>query len=525
MPVAFPGAYGWGAETVGGRGGTVFHVTNLDDSGTGSFRQAAEVETGARTIVFDVGGTIEATTDIAVNSQCTIAGQTAPGGGICLHNERELLLDNKNEIIIRYMRIRSQGITANQDAVNILHDSHHIILDHCSIIWGQDESLGIFRAGSIKPHHITVQWCLIGDGALVGHNRPFIVDYSEGTTIHHNLFLHGEERNPKLESGVGNKFDFVNNVVYNWQDACTQLHGEADFDIINNFYKAGAQSTNNNRREIYHTTSGAAETYIDGNVGPSDANPSGTSNWGSGLIRKPGGDIVDTDDAAYSAVRVAVPPDMAPIESANSAFGSVLDGVGATWQLNADGTLSREVDSADELLIGHVRDGTGDHIVTDISDHGGVPTLVAGTAYLDSNGDGISDEFKTKYGLSTVIATDTNPNSGYTWIEHFINSDPPSAPAGGPSPARSTGAARSRGDFARDQKFREDRQREWKDHVVRVEAQMERDRQTVNQAREKTRTRKVPETSPERDRVIERSNPEPEEYEAKIFLKPERKRE
>lgn len=421
---AFPGAYGWGAETVGGRGGVVIPVNNLNDSGLGSFRQAVEVKTGPRIVVFNVGGTLRPTGEIFINPFCTIAAQTAPGGGFCIHSSRDLVMEDTEEIIIRYLRIRSKGTTSDQDTVQILH-SHHIILDHCSIIWGTDESIS-WNSRTTQPpsetHHITMQWCLVGDGADDTHNRPADIGRSEFNTLHHNLILHGQERNPKINCDEPAKVDFTNNVIYNWKDAGTQLHNGGDYDVINNFYKAGNQSTNPGRREIYHVTLFRARTYIVGNVGPSD--PTGLANWGSGMIRLPNGTILDTDSPNFAAGRVAIPPNPPPLQTAQAAYDSVLADVGANRQLNADGTWCLARDSVDELLIDHVKNGTGDHIVNDISERGGAPTLTPGIAYTDADSDGMADEWEVAQGLDPADPADgpiVGPD-GYSNLELFLNS-------------------------------------------------------------------------------------------------------
>ncbi len=265
---AFPGAEGFGTRTPGGRGGKVYTVSNLNDSGPGSLREACEAE-GPRIIVFAVDGYISLASDINVNHPyCTIAGQTAPGGGICLRAGGLNVLTH--DVVIRHVRFRMGRLDGSPDSgfrdgfrMHGTPPRYNVVLDHCSITWAMSRNI-ITWGGA---HDITVQWCIIAeplydpgptDRGLVG--MGFLIgDNSEGISVHHTLFAHNYQRNPRLKHGV--RADLVNNVVYNWQDGAASLCGDfkrepvaaapVKVNIINCWYKAGI----NGRGKPYTTPS------------------------------------------------------------------------------------------------------------------------------------------------------------------------------------------------------------------------------------------------------------------------------
>ena len=205
--LAFPTAEGYGKYTVGGRGGKVIEVTNLNSSGPGSFA-AAVADSGARTVVFRVSGTIPGNVRIN-NDNITIAGQTAPGDGICIKGN---LTISANDVIIRYIRVRFDPSTGESDAIFGRYHKN-IILDHLSTSWSTDEVLSVYM-----NENVTIQWCMITEACEKGdsdsHRFGGIWGNNYGT-MHHNLFAHNESRNPRFASGCGFN-DYRNNVVYNW---------------------------------------------------------------------------------------------------------------------------------------------------------------------------------------------------------------------------------------------------------------------------------------------------------------------
>ena len=210
---AFPGAEGYGAMTRGGRGGKVILVTNLNDTGPGSLRDACETE-GPRIVVFTVSGTITLESRLRIsNPYITIAGQTAPGDGICI--KKYPLSINASEVIIRYIRVRL-GDESDADADAISGRYHkNIIIDHVSASWSVDETVSIYHC-----ENVTIQWCMISEsmydsGHVKGTHGYGGIWGSNYSTYHHNLLAHHSSRNPRFASGCGYN-DFRNNVVYNW---------------------------------------------------------------------------------------------------------------------------------------------------------------------------------------------------------------------------------------------------------------------------------------------------------------------
>lgn len=232
---AFPGAEGFGALATGGRGGEIVHVTNLNDAGPGSFRDA--VSQPNRVVVFDVGGVIKMANNIDLSNNLTILGQTAPGDGICLYG-RSVSMTGRSNIIIRYLRLR-QGIAGDRGKKVLgMDNTSNVIVDHCSIEWGRWDDLGI----TVGSTAITVQNCIMAEGI---HPQSFgaLIDTVYNVTLSHNLWMSNESRNPKAKGTI----QYINNVVYNW--GITGLcggHSAADhsLDVINNYFIKGPSSNN-----------------------------------------------------------------------------------------------------------------------------------------------------------------------------------------------------------------------------------------------------------------------------------------
>ena len=210
---AFPGAEGWGKYTLGGKGGQVIEVTNLNDSGPGSLRTAVSAS-GPRTVVFRVSGTIELKSNLSISRPfITIAGQTAPGDGICI--KKYPIVINADQVIIRYLRLRLGDESGADDDALSGQFHKHIMIDHVSASWSVDETLSIYHCDSV-----TVQWCLISESMYnsnheKGHHGYGGIWGGPHGSFHHNLFAHHSSRNPRFASGCGNT-DYRNNVIYNW---------------------------------------------------------------------------------------------------------------------------------------------------------------------------------------------------------------------------------------------------------------------------------------------------------------------
>ena len=391
---AFPGAEGFGAEVTGGRGGEVYHVTNLDDSGPGSFRDA--VSRGPRVVVFDVGGYIELRSAVSVQSDLTIAGQTAPGDGIATKNY-EVSFSGSHNVIVRYIRLR-QGVTPGQDrksAVNIFNGGD-MIFDHVSIEWGRWDTVDMNQSSNI-----TIQNSIIGEG--VSPQMFGCLCQSDYVTLSHDLWISNQSRNPKAK---GQSVQYISNVVYNWGvTGFVGGHSAADHsvDIINNYFIAGPNSNSSFVGDFASTDL----VYQTGNY--VDLDQDGQLN---------GGAVVETDFTDAGATVVSAPSADPPVpvtgDSAQTAFQNLVSAVGAS--------LHR--DSVDTRLIGYLTSlGTQGQIISDPAEVGGFGTLQGGTPPDECAGDGIPDYWKLQYGLDpcTYAANGDFDGTGYTNIEKYIN--------------------------------------------------------------------------------------------------------
>lgn len=235
--LAFPGAEGYGAYASGGRGGTVVHVTNLNDSGAGSLAEA--VSKPGRIVVFDVGGVIDITkSNLTIASNITIAGQTAPGEGITLYGGRVIAAGSSN-VIIRYIRMRGSIAMNRSKCTLTLDNCDKVILDHCSISWGRWDNVHIKDATNI-----TWQNCIISEG-IDPQRFGAITDGTTNWTVAHCLWADNKSRNPKMKCGI----QYYNNVVYNYGNGIIGGHSSAHHyqDVINNYFITGPNSGSSNK--------------------------------------------------------------------------------------------------------------------------------------------------------------------------------------------------------------------------------------------------------------------------------------
>ncbi len=394
--VAFPGALGFGKKATGGRGYAAYLVTNLNDSGAGSFRDA--VSQGNRIVVFEVGGYVNLQTPISVTSNLTIAGQTAPGDGIGFMG-REVSFDAASNVIVRYARFR-QGLLdsdAKKSGINLL-DATNLIFDHISIEFAQYNNID-----AVGATDITVQYSIDADptGQQFGAHTEMTGGFF---TWYGNLFANAHGRCPLAKSNT----QYVNNVVYNYQYAYAAGDTSGVFwhDIVDNYFIAGPSTTSPG--DYFYQMNNTQTVYVSGNL--ADTNSDGTLNGTDAGY--PGG---TTHASAPSS------PDTAslPTTSAAASYAAVVAGAGAS--------LHR--DQVDALVIADLTSlGKSGSLWTTQTATGlgnsGYGTLAGGTAPVDTDQDGIPDAWETKYGLdpnNPADATGDFDHTGYTNLEKYIN--------------------------------------------------------------------------------------------------------
>jgi pectate lyase len=438
-PIAFPGAEGFGKYTTGGRGGKVMVVSTLEDDGPGSFRSAAKTN-GKRIIVFSVSGTIHLLSPLSIKGEVTIAGQTAPGEGICIA-DNPVKLDG-DQIIVQYLRFRMgdrfQGLegkvpgSGHDDALGASRKSH-IIIDHCSISWSTDEVCSVYGGDST-----TLQWNILaeplnysyhfekGDTDWENHGYGGIWG-GKHLSAHHNLFAHCVSRNPRFNGtrlGAEEELvDYRNNVIYNWAGN-TVYGGEGGrYNMVNNYYKFGPNTNKNVKFRIANP--GKTETipygkwYVTGNYTYGSEETSKQNTLGVVM-----GNKGTEEDKANSLITSPHNVVALRTESAEQAFRSVMKSAGASHQR----------DTLDARIILNVQNGTGRIIdVQGGFEHGtpytvsniAWPSLKSAPAAKDSDGDGMPDAWEIDKGLNPNDAQDASKvalHPFFTNIELYIHS-------------------------------------------------------------------------------------------------------
>lgn len=455
---AFPGAEGGGMFATGGRGGKVIKVTNLNDSGTGSLRAAISAS-GARTIVFDVDGIIELKSTLEVkNGDLTIAGQTAPGDGICLKNYS--LVIKANNVIVRYIRTRMGDEAGTADDAMWGRYLKNVIIDHCSMSWSTDECSSFYA-----NENFTMQWCILSESLRNSVHDKGQHGYGGiwggvNASFHHNLLAHHDSRNPRFDGGdvygtssnplTNNQraVDYRNCVVYNYSNF-PAYGGEAQkVNFIGNYYKWGPasidgpdSSTKGKKRQYFYYISGIKEgvdygcpsiflgetsNYLDTSGGGSD-NGINADNW-AGMMQSTASGESTTYTKLSSLVPIKPNGTVAKVttHTAAMAFDRVLTYAGAN--------LKR--DAVDTRVTGETRNGTATYkdggngsingMIDTQSAVGGWPVYAQGTVKTDSDGDGIPDSWEESYGLNKNLADDGNektldPTGRYTNLEVYLH--------------------------------------------------------------------------------------------------------
>lgn len=451
---AFPGAEGGGAYTAGGRGGKVYVVTSLADSGPGTLRDACE-QGGARTIVFNIAGIIRLKTPLIIRAPyVTIAGQTAPGDGVCVAGESVWI--NTHDVVIRYMRFRrGETYVGRRDDSIGGNPIGNIMIDHVSASWGLDENMSMYRhmyndsTGAAEQKlptvNITIQNSIFSE-ALDTWNHSFGSTLGgENCTFMRNLWANNAGRNPSI--GWFGVFNFVNNVVFNW------VHRSVDggdyramYNIVNNYFKPGPLTPKDSpigyrilkpeagRSKLGYLTFGRA--YVSGNV--MEGNDLVTKdNWNGGVQVE---NFKNADKyTADIKTNSTLPMPELTILLTEKAHDYVLANAGATLPKRdpVDTRVVEQVKTGKITYIEGVKlpetqfkhrrlplDSYKQGIITDISQVGGYPEY-KGTPYVDSDSDGMPDAWETKNGLNPRDPSDAildKNKDGYTSIEDYLNS-------------------------------------------------------------------------------------------------------
>jgi pectate lyase len=447
--LAFPGAEGGGMYTTGGRGGKVIHVTTLADSGSGSLR-AALSESGSRTIVFDVAGIIELKSALSIKAgDVTIAGQTAPGDGICIKNY-EMKFENAENIIIRFVRFRMGDEAKRESDALWGRYNRNIIIDHCSMSWSTDECSSFYA-----NEFFTMQWSIMSESLRNSIHGKGTHGYGgiwggKNASFHHNLLANHDSRNPRIDhpqiygdyvSTHRGNVDYRCNAVYNWGSNLTYGGEDGWFNIVNNYYKPGPASSD---RKYFVDAYGSyvkdgvtyadnyPQMYLSGNMNVKypemgAANDASTIYWhnGSGY-----GNYNTLLTAPLTLVGLGQKAVYTTTHTAEDSFEAICSFAGAS--------LVR--DSVDERACNDAKNGTAtfkeggngskNGIIDTQTAVGGWPSYNAGAeeqaAIKDTDGDGMPDLFEDKFGLDRSKASDGNEKTldsygRYTNLEMYLH--------------------------------------------------------------------------------------------------------
>ena len=436
---AFPGAEGFGKYVTGGRGGKVIYVTNLNDSGAGSLRAAINTS-GPKIILFKVSGNIKLESELSVYDNTTIAGQTAPGGGITLQDYNVKV--RGDNIIIRYMRFRMGDTHAVENDALGGRFQKNIIVDHCSMSWSTDECVSFYQ-----NENFTLQWCAITESLRNSVHAKGAHGYGgvwggKNASFHHNLLAHHDSRNPRLGEYANDPFaltdlvDIRNNVIYNWGGNSCYGGDAMNVNMVNNYWKPGPGTSNSTKERILSTGRSLDTTsplygiwgkyYVDGNyvVGSTRATQ---DNWTYGVYNQFHSSQLPVSEADKAEVKIEEPHPFGEIttHSATKAYELVLEYVGASlFRDSVDLRAVNDTRSGTASIMDGGNGSTNGYIDTP-SAAGGWPVLPTGEAPLDTDGDGMPDVWENEHGLNPNSSIDgnlTTLDGGYTNVEVYINS-------------------------------------------------------------------------------------------------------
>ena len=463
---AFPGAEGFARYITGGRGGSVYHVTNLNDSGTGSLREALG-KSGKRTIVFDVSGVINLKSDLKISKgDVTVAGQTAPGDGITLANYTvTVAADN---VIIRFIRFRRGNAVNINDGADAIwgRQRKNIMLDHCSFSWSIDEVASFY-----DNRTFTMQWCTVAEALTnAGHDKGAHgyggIWGGKEASFHHNFLLHLQNRVPRFNGARYNwggydtskypntiqaeRVDFRNCVMFNWgTGGCYGGPGGGYINMVNNYYKAGPATTNKTRvTQISKSDSSnggdnpfpgyTSRYYINGNYVTAAGDNAENYDW-KGVVYDNGIPTVNGvrcvndsknyygEGAGNIPIKLDEPIDAGEVttHSATVAFEKVVAYAGASYKRDAvDERYAQEAKDGTATYTGSVTGKKG--IIDTQNDVGGWPELAKETKPADSDKDGMPDDWETANGLNPKLNDSKlytiDPKGYYTNLEVYMNS-------------------------------------------------------------------------------------------------------
>lgn len=420
LPV-FPGAEGFGTRTRAGRGGKVIEVTSLADDGPGSLRAALD-DPAPRIVVFRAGGTIELSGPLSIRHPfATVAGQTAPGGGVCVKNAGIDVFTH--DLLIQHVRIRpgNEGRVepSNNDAIALLgrHDgiegASNVVIDHVSASWGEDETISTW----FGAHDITISWCVVsealnrsrhGKGA---HSAGLLVgDSSEHVSMHHNLLAHNGFRNPLIAKG--GTHDFVNNVIYDWGEIAGEVYdidSNSFLNFVGNDFRPGPSGAPGRHEIVIDAEPGVPRIWAEGNRGPHRPEARGDE-WA--LVSR-GWDGTVAPGIYRARERFSTWP--ITTTPAAEACEAVLARAGATAPAR---------DAVDARIVAEARSGAG-KVIDSPREVGGHPALSAGTAPPDGDRDGMPDAWERSKGLDPADASDgpkDRDGDGYTNVEEYLHS-------------------------------------------------------------------------------------------------------
>lgn len=446
--LAFPGAEGGGMYTTGGRGGRVIHVTTLADSGAGSLR-AALAESGPRIIVFDVSGIIELKSNLIIrNGDVTIAGQTAPGDGICLKDYSVQV--SASNVIIRFMRFRMGDETKQENDALWGRYNKNIIIDHCSMSWSTDECASFYA-----NVNFTMQWCILSESLRnsvhgKGNHGYGGIWGGKDASFHHNLLAHHDSRNPRIDhpqiydeyvSTHRGHVDYRNNAVYNWGDNSTYGGEDGYFNIVSNYYKPGPASAD---RKYFVDAYGTyvkdgvtyadkyPELYLSGNVHTgypdlTSANDASSIYWHNGASY---GNYNTVQSSPHTLAGPSGQDVYTTTHSAEDAYARICAVAGASLSRDAVDERACKDAQSGSATFKDGGNGSRNGIIDTQSAVGGWPEYKATSEELakvkDTDADGMPDWFEDQFGLNKSSASDASAKGldkfgRYTNLELYLH--------------------------------------------------------------------------------------------------------